>query len=211
MYKEIRLSELKPIVLKHLFNMYKQTYINANQSVWFKKSEDLLRYNCGIIIKDDNITNITKYILHSLKAFLLFQFKKYINKISLVAHDGTDEGKKLVIQLLYDYCNTQGYCLEASGPLSWILRKKNCPIITDINIINKMLDIKNNPNHKIVINPLFDYHDKESYQYNHEFYKDGIKQFSRPETLFGISMCKFNSKNDCKRKCIKIHKRIIKT
>jgi hypothetical protein len=55
-----------------------------------------------------------------------------------------------------------------------------------------MLDIENNPDQEIVLNPLFNYNTKDSNHYNHKFYN--------PETLFMVSLCNFNSDDDCKRK-----------
>jgi hypothetical protein len=118
----------------------------------------------------------------------MYQFRSKFNKISLVCHNGSDEGKELSIKLRLALVNTPGWILEAADKVSWLLRKKDANIIEDYVSIVDALDIVDNPNNTIEMNPDFIKTNKSSYQYL-RIYNDtkNNKIYSSKETLFGTS------------------------
>ena len=182
-----------------LYNMYKKTYGGAGNTLWFKSTRELFdnpSYACIIIIKDKD-----KDII---KAYSIFQKKKHVNKLSLTCHDGTDEGKKISIELRLKYVNTPNWVIEASGATSWILRKNNTKYIKDIDNIKKLLDI-DDKKELIELNPFFDEEEYETnknlFHYYH-IYKEGDKTYKNKETLFGTLGCMKFKDDSCNRICI---------
>lgn len=174
-----------------LFEMYKDTYSNAGQDLWFKTKEELLsRYPC-LICYDGNYK----------KLYVLYQFKKGFNKISLVCHNGTPTEKRNSVKIRKDLVSTPGWMLEASGATSWILRKEHAPMISAEYDIKTALDISDkNENDKIEMNLGFDVNDKNSYQYTRVFKTLTGEVYKTNETLFGTSSCRYVT-NSCDRKC----------
>ena len=209
----ILLNDLTSIQKEHLYNMYVKTYLNANGGeLWYKSKEELFipSYVCGIILNNNSLDESE---LMNIKAYCIFQKKKYVNKISLTCHDGTPDGKNEAIQLRVKYINMQNWIIEASGATAWILRKFKSPCITDIDIIKKLLEI-DDINEKIVININFTIDDfnniddinnppnKNLFYYYHIYIKDEKEIYKNEETLFGISGCDNFDNNSCERKCV---------
>lgn len=174
-----------------LYDMYVTTYSGAGQQLWFSSPEDLLRYPCIFVVSqlDDKIL-----------AYIMFQRRRFANKISLGCHDGSREGKDEAIKIRVYLLRQRGWILEGAGATSWILRKSGVPIITNENTIERLLDI-DPTRERIIINPNYDINDKTSSYYTHEFMNDGIVAFSNNETLFGIGGCRFDDDQSCTRKC----------
>jgi hypothetical protein len=145
-----------------MFKMYEESYTIGNQPLWFKTKEELFsKYPCFTSI--DN-----QYLI----SYVMFQFKNNYNKISLVCHNGTVEGKNLSIELRHNLLIQPGWILEASDKVSWILRsKKQTPIIYNYIDIIHALDIEeNNQEYKIEMNINFNPKIKYSYQYTRVHY-----------------------------------------
>jgi hypothetical protein len=175
-----------------MFDMYVLSYTLGGQDLWFKKKEELFeRYPC--VITFDN-----KY----LTVYAMFQFRKNYNKISLICHNGSDEGKKLTIELLLKLVNMSGWILEAADKVSWLLRKNKAPIISNLDDINKALDIVGSKIDVVNVNKDFNYDDKMSYLYTRSYHdlKSG-KTYHSNETLFGTKGCLYDD-NGCQRKCL---------
>ena len=179
-----------------MFEMYVKSYTGGGQELWFKTYQDLFKkYPCFITFMDDDNNH-----LH-LKVYAMFQMKNSVNKISLVCHDSTTEGKSDSINLRLQLVQQPGWILEAADKVSWMLRKLDAPII-DEGSITKMLEIDdNNVNDRIVINTGFDIKESRSYQYT-RYYTDisSGKTHESKETLFGTTNCKYNN-NTCERIC----------
>jgi hypothetical protein len=190
-FVKIRIDDIPTEDHDDLFEMYKNTYSNAGQDLWFKTKEELLsRYPC-LICYDGNYK----------KLYVLYQFKKGFNKISLVCHNGTPNEKRNSVQIRKDLVSTPGWMLEASGATSWILRKEHAPMISAEYDIKTALDISDeNENDKIEMNLGFDINDKNSYQYTREFKTLTGEVYKTNETLFGTSSCRYVT-NSCDRKC----------
>jgi len=183
-------------VKKHrqmMFEMYKNTYSAAGQKLWFTSPSNMFQYPCNVI----TTTNENDDII----AFLMYQRRRYVNKISLGVHNGTSNGKEEAINLRIQTLKNRGWILEASGASSWIMRKKQVPIITSKSLIEKLLEI-DHCKERIIMNPDFNREDKKSYQYKHQFIKDGKVEFENEETMFGVGGCIFDD-DTCERKCEK--------
>jgi hypothetical protein len=185
-------SKLNEEEKNKMFEMYINSYTIGNQPLWFKSKEQLFdRYPCFVSFDNNYLT-----------VYAMFQMKNKYNKISLVCHNGTDEGKRLSIELRYNLITQPGWILEAADKVSWLLRKKNAPIISNYEDIVNALDIKDNPNDIITMNPGFNYKERITYQYTRT-YNDtvNIKIYNSNETLFGTTTdCDYINK-DCGRKC----------
>ena len=182
--------------------MYVKTYGAAGQKLWFKNADDLKRYACGVWMVCYKTTP---------KAYVLFQPRRLVNKISLGCHDGTQEGKKYAVQLRIDLLSTPGYMVEASDASSWILRKNNVPIIRNPALIEELV-IADPTKEKIEMNENFNPEDKTSQGYFRIFYRahDGVtpgvvpvEEFRNAQTLFGIDpkCIEWSDEADCERTC----------
>tara|TARA_Y100000389_G_scaffold136061_1_gene133588 strand:+ start:539 stop:1129 length:591 start_codon:yes stop_codon:yes gene_type:complete len=183
-------NEIKEI----LYKMYIDTYKRNNLEIWFNRKEFMFIYPCNLII----------IINKKIKGFIMFQKRKKINKISLIAHDNTDDGKKLIINTILKSLN-KGFVIEASGALSWVLRKKKAPYIKNKKLIENILELKNHDNNfqqEIKINKYFDYNDKLSNHYNHIYICNQKIDHINNVTLFGSNYnCKWTN-DTCHRICI---------
>jgi len=187
-------SALNEIEKKQMFEMYSLSYNLGGQQLWFSNPEELFKiYPCFVTFGN-------QYLV----VYAMYQFKTKFNKISLVCHNGSEEGKELSIKLRMALVNTPGWILEAADKVSWLLRKKGANIIESYDSIVDALDIVDNPNDTIEMNPNFDKEDKLSYQYI-RIYNDTInnKIYNSKETLFGTLPCKYEdqSKTNCERIC----------
>jgi len=191
----VKIKDIEDKYHQELFDMYKNTYSNAGQDLWFKTKEELLnRYPCLICYNGEYT-----------KLYVLYQFKKNFNKISLVCHNGSAEEKENSIKIRLELIRTPGWMLEASGATSWILRKNKAPRMDNEKDIQEALDIiPENKNDKIEINNAFDENDKNSYRYTRVYTDTKLnKEYRTNETLFGTKSCKYETtSDDCNRKCI---------
>lgn len=183
-----------------LYQLYVTTYSAAGESLWFKQADDLVRYPCGIITNCQADQTNTDGVGDNIRAFFMFQFRPSANKISLICHDGTVEGKHILMNMIDFRLSTKGWIIEASGATSWVLRKRNVPIIRDVHEITKLLMLP--LNERVVINDYFNLSDKNSQHYIHEYTNgDGLVLFSNQETLFGSGSCEFVGEY-CARACL---------
>jgi hypothetical protein len=174
-----------------MFQMYENSYRGGGQELWFRSKEELFnRYPCFLSV-DNNY----------LVVYAMFQMKNKYNKISLICHNGSVEGKELSIQLCLELIKRPGWMLEASDKVSWLLRKQNAPIISSHEEIVNALDIKDNPNDIIHMNASFNYGEKLTYQYVRSYTDPKTDEiFHSPETLFGTAPCNYADKS-CSRSC----------
>ena len=187
---------------KKMYEMYAKTYTDAGQELWFKNQDELFnRYPCFLTINNSQE-----------KAYVMYQFKSKFNKISLVCHDSTPEGKKLVVDLLVTLLTSPGYILEAASAVSWVLRKRGVKVISDKKEIERALNVSpDNKSDIIVMNPNFSINDKNQQSYKRIFTNSTGKQFTSDDTLFGRKPCIFNTNactgnkfgnSKCTRKCL---------
>ena len=185
-------TNLDPDDKTQMFKMYTESYGNAGEELWFKTEEELFnRYPCVISFEGSYLT-----------AYAMFQLRSNYNKISLICHNGTEEGKKQIIDIVHKLINEPGWIIEAAGSVSWLLRKKKAPIIEQQSDIAIALDVAEKD---IEMNNTFDYETKMTYQYTRS-YTDNTKTppqtFLSQETLFGtLSSCKYDNIDKCDRTC----------
>jgi hypothetical protein len=172
-----------------LFEMYQRSYGDAGEKLWFRTKEDMFKYPCSVVLNCQD---------KDVMSFVMFQQRKHANKISLLVHNSTPEGKKYLINTTVSLLSMRGWVLEASGAVSWIMRKNKVNVITSHKTIKRVLDLSDDE--RIDINEDFDITDKKSYHYLHQYMKDGYVMFENKETLFGIGGCNY-SKHGCDRKC----------
>jgi len=176
--------------LQFMFNMYVNSYSAAGQDLWFKSPRDLQRYSCKVA---------QMCSMDGIIAYVLFQTRKTANKISLIVHNGTQEGKTALMNLLVSLLKQNGYYIEAAGAVSWTLRKLGVPVLHNAEEISGLLNI--DPSREsIELNPDFDLKDKNSQSYVHKFYNDGVVQFANAETLFVYGTCTMVG-SGCDRSC----------
>ncbi len=65
------------------------------------------------------------------------------NKLAAIGHDGSPEAKSKVINHYAELLKKKGYYLEVSGKLKDILLAKGAPVVTDPELIKKVLKGKN--------------------------------------------------------------------
>lgn len=173
-----------------MFNMYVKSYSAAGQDLWFKSPQDLQRYSCKVaqVCSQEGIV-----------AYVLFQTRQTANKISLIVHNGTPEGKSALMNLLVSLLKQNGFYIEAAGAVSWTLRKLNVPVLHNAEEISELLNIDRS-RESIELNPNFDINDKNSQSYVHKFYYDGIVQYANNETLFIYGTCTMQG-SGCERTC----------
>ena len=178
---------------QNVFAMYVRTYSNAGYGSRFKTKEELFaKYPCMYAVRR-----------FYTRAFVLVQHKQYYSKISAVCHNNTPLGKAILWHILHNLLNQPGTILEASGAVSWVLRKnKLAPIITDPEVIRVAIGLK--PGEELVIHPNYDINNKDNQYYTRITYKQkngAVQEDRKQETLFGLPIgCVYDS-NDCKREC----------
>ena len=119
-------------------------------------------------------------------------------KISLFGHDGTPAGKANVLQKLVTMLSgSAGYIMEASGAVSWALRKSGLTPITDHTTIVDLLNLdqlnasSGFEEQNIHMNTAYVLADKNSQVYVHTFVNKLTQDvmFSNPASLFGSASC----------------------
>jgi hypothetical protein len=190
----IRTSDLTSREKDKIFAMYNRTYRNAGYSQRFNTPAELFKkYPCIYAVKR-----------YYTRAFVLVQHRIYYNKISGVCHNNTPLGKELMWFIIKTLLNQPGALIEASGTVSWLIRKKKlAPIITDPDIIRWALDL---PDTLFEFTPNYDINNKDNQYYTRTTVienEDGdiIGYDVKTETLFGTPLgCIFKG-DDCTRVC----------
>ena len=189
-------ASLNEVELSSLYKMYSETYTAAGEELWFKSSQDMLRYPCTIIA---NVNGNGKLI-----SFIMYQLWSKVNKISLFGHDGTPEGKKNVMDRIAQQLVTPGFVLEAAGAVSWVLRSRyNLAPTTDRNKIKRIFNIEDDS--LLEVTPNYNMNDRAAFVYT-RLSKDltSGQIYIMKESLFGIS-CDKDMRwdgEDCSRLCI---------
>ena len=190
----IRTSNLTSREKNKIFEMYNRTYRNAGYSQRFNTPAELFKkYPCIYAVKR-----------YYTRAFVLVQHRTYYNKISAVCHNNTPLGKELMWHIIKTLLNQPGALIEASGTVSWLIRKKKlAPMITDPDIIRWALDL---PNTLFEFTTNYDINNKHNQYYTRTTVienenGDIIEYDVKTETLFGTPLgCIFEG-DDCTRVC----------
>lgn len=172
-WKFIAKENISHKTFDEIFRLYYTTYTQARETIWFNTVDELYEYpmDCAYYY----VSNEEKLICG-----MLFRKLPMVNKISLLYHDGTEKAKKLLMDELARLLVSEGYVIEASGAVSWILRSRyHLMPIVDVAYIATALDIESKGD-IIQMNLDYDINDKDSYVY--------VKQtggYTLYESLFG--------------------------
>lgn len=163
-----------PNNLNNLYKKYINTYKNTNNGVWNAVTPEFLIQHYPFIIFERGKNQKIKYAL-------MLQKKRAGFKVSVAIQNGTETGKKAMLNTLKSYLKRPGFFIEASGKLSWVLRKnETIPIIMNKNIISTTLNVQ--PTAIIMKNNY-----NKSKQQN-QVYHRVRGRFVKPETLFGTPL-----------------------
>jgi len=117
-----------------IFNLINTAYAPIGGNVNYKSAADVLGAEADA---DYEVINIDD----DPEPDALSAYKKQPagNKLAAIGHDGSPEAKSKVINHYADLLKKKGYYLEVSGKLKDILLSKGAPIVTDTELIKKVL------------------------------------------------------------------------
>lgn len=208
---KITVSELNTEEKNKIYDMYINTYTYGKQAIWFTQEKLFEKYPCLITVNKQYD-----------KFYIMYQLMNNYNKISLIAHNLLPDSITELFSMLYHLLNNAGYIMEASGAVSWKLRKLKTNYFNTKESIEKALDINiyNINSDKITINTDFLYAtnthsnnaeiniQKKNMKLNYHYSRTHIDSktgniYTNYETLFGNpdSICSFEGKLDCSRDC----------
>lgn len=197
-WKTERVLDLSDQKLQELFTMYKTSYEQADQEVWLSEPTQLRTYTCSVMSIEKGGKTVCA---------LMYRNTWIANKISLICHDGTREGKDMMMEKISKLVQTPGWIIEASGGVSWVLRNtyRLSPIRNE-SIIRRVLNLNRKRNQDIQMNPKFRMEDKHQQVYTHIYYDyQGRVKYQNQESMFGIECLRFSQQGDlssCSRRCI---------
>jgi len=117
-----------------IFNLINTAYAPIGGNVNYKSAADVLGSEADA---DYEVINIDD----DPEPDALSAYKKQPagNKLAAIGHDGSPEAKSKVINHYADLLKKPGYYLEVSGKLKDILLAKGAPVVTDPEVIKKVL------------------------------------------------------------------------
>jgi hypothetical protein len=117
-----------------IFNLINTAYAPIGGNVNYKSAADVLGAEADA---DYEVINIDG----DPEPDALSAYKKLPagNKLAAIGHDGSSEAKSKIINHYANLLKQNGYYLEVSGKLKDILLAKGAPIITDPEVIKKVL------------------------------------------------------------------------
>jgi hypothetical protein len=72
-------------------------------------------------------------------AFIIYKETSFGNKLALMGSDGQKESKRTLLKKMTELLKTKGWFCEASHKVAEIIKSNNIPVITDIDLIKKVL------------------------------------------------------------------------
>jgi hypothetical protein len=179
------IDETPKYIQEKIHKMYYKTYSKTGEKLWFGRKEEISKskpYGVAYVYHDSKGKDVRCAVLFENQKVA---HKQYVVKISLIIHSGTQESKHQLFDLLCAMLSHPGVYIEASGAVSWFLRKKHTPIILSHDIIMGLLRLP--PDQSIVMNPVYKWGNKCSQVYIHLYWSSpkGGFSFADPETMFG--------------------------
>ena len=117
-----------------IFNLINTAYAPIGGNINYKSASDVLGAEADA---DYEVINLDD----DPRPDALNAFKKQSagNKLAAIGHDGSPEAKSKVINHYANLLKQKGYYLEVSGKLKDILLSKGAPIVTNPELIKKVL------------------------------------------------------------------------
>jgi len=127
-------SDQKSEYAKDIFDLINTAYAPIGGNLNYKSAADVLGAEADA---DYEVINIDD----DPEPDALSAYKKQPagNKLAAIGHDGSPEAKSKVINHYADLLKKKGYYLEVSGRLKDILLAKGAPVVTDPELIKKVL------------------------------------------------------------------------
>jgi hypothetical protein len=127
-------SDQKSEYAKDIFDLINTAYAPIGGNINYKSEADVLGAEADA---DYEVVNIDD----DPEPDALSAYKKQPagNKLAAIGHDGSPAAKSKVINHYADLLKKKGYYLEVSGKLKDILLSKGAPVVTDPELIKKVL------------------------------------------------------------------------
>ncbi len=114
----------------NVIDLIKTAYKNTSYGSFVNSEEDILRSTDWYAIDIDSDLDADSVVFGRKTKFGL--------KIQGIGHDGDKTSKKVALDKLYSLLNREGFWIEASDKLEYLLYKNNIPYIEDIKHIKMM-------------------------------------------------------------------------
>ena len=119
---------------KDIFDLINTAYAPIGGNVNYKSAADVLGSEADAEYEVINIDDDPEP-----DALVSYKDKEAGTKLTALGHDGTSSAKSKSLNHLADLLKQTGYYLEVSGKLQDILLAKGAPIVTDKELIQKVL------------------------------------------------------------------------
>ena len=119
---------------KDIFDLINTAYAPIGGNVNYKSAADVLGSEADAEYEVINIDDDPEP-----DALVSYKDKEAGTKLTALGHDGTSTAKSKSLNHLADLLKQTGYYLEVSGKLQDILLAKGAPIVTDKDLIQKVL------------------------------------------------------------------------
>ena len=117
-----------------IFNLINTAYAPIGGNVNYKSAADVLGTEADADYEVINIDDDPE-----IDAVSAYKKQPAGNKLAAIGHDGSPEAKSKIINHYADLLKKSGYYLEVSGKLKDILLAKGAPVVTDPEVIKKVL------------------------------------------------------------------------
>ena len=127
-------SNQKSEYAEDIFDLINTAYSPIGGNLNYKSAADVLGAEADADYEVINIDDDPE-----IDAVSAYKKQPAGNKLAAIGHDGSPEAKSKVINHYADLLKQKGYYLEVSGKLKDILLAKGAPVVTDPEIIKKVL------------------------------------------------------------------------
>ena len=117
-----------------IFNLINTAYAPIGGNINYKSAADVLGVEADADYEVINIDDDPE-----IDAVSAYKKQPAGNKLAAIGHDGSPQAKSKIINHYADLLKKKGYYLEVSGKLKDILLAKGAPVVTDPEIIKKVL------------------------------------------------------------------------
>jgi len=117
-----------------IFNLINTAYAPIGGNVNYKRAADVLGAEADADYEVINIDDDPE-----IDAVSAYKKQPAGNKLAAIGHDGSPIAKTKIINHYADLLKKSGYYLEVSGKLKDILLAKGAPVVTDPEVIKKVL------------------------------------------------------------------------